>query len=224
MAVRGRRPGLVFAVSVLVLAVMGGVAVARNGFVQDDEATPRSDPQDLFVIGDSVTYIAAGSLQERFEGSRIQFVTRPGFTTADLLPLVRSAMATDDGPAASRGRVAVLVGYNDVRVRKLDTDALPAMVRETSRFRCAVWLTVPARPAGKPSRAEMVPSPLVDRWNERLAKETARYPNVHLAADWHDAVTSAPVGTLLEADGVHPNRAGQRRLADAYRAAIDRNC
>lgn len=220
MASWSRRPGLVFAISVLVLAVVGGVLVARNGFVDSGS----DDDEDLFIVGDSVTYIAAGAIQQRFDRSHVQFVARPGYTTADLLPLVRTAMAADTGPAAARRRVAVLVGYNDVRVRKLDTDALPALVRATSRFRCAVWLTVPARPGGKPSRAEMVPSRLVDQWNRRLAQEVARYPNLHLAHDWQDAVTTAPAGSLLEADGVHPNRSGQRRLADAYRAAVDRSC
>ena len=116
------------------------------------------------------------------------------------------------------------MGYNDVRVRDLSSDALPALVEETSRFRCAVWLTLPARPGGEVATNDFVPSKLVDRWNRRLEAEVGRYPNVHLATDWADAVTAAPASKLLRADGVHPIAAGQLVLADAYATALARSC
>ena len=211
--------------------VLCALAIGCAVLVRSDG--PEGSGLDLFVVGDSVTFLAAGEIQAEYAGDRTQFVAKPGFTSKDLLPLVRQAMAGGTGsgsggrrdtPATTRDRVVALVGYNDVRVRDLDGAALPALVEETSRFRCAVWLSLPARPGGKVARNEFVPSRLVDQFNRRLAEEVDKYPNVHLADDWKSAVEGAPTSELLRPDHVHPNDAGQQRLAAAYKAATDRYC
>lgn len=214
-----RAPRVWVLVAAAVAVVVGGVVLAGGG---DDDATPVGP--EVVLVGDSVTYSSAGAINERFAPVTPQFVARPGYTTADLLPLVRKALAASDTPAARRQRVGVLVGYNDIRLRRLDTSALPALVRETSRFRCAVWLTLPARPGGEVSTGDFVPSKLVDRWNQRLADEIRRYPNVHLDRRWAEAVTAAPASELLRADGVHPVAAGQDALALAYDDALRDAC
>ena len=120
--------------------------------------------------------------------------------------------------------MAVLVGYNNARLDELDARRSRRCAEATGRFDCGVWLTLPARPGGEESTYPDISSDELDRWNDRLAAVVGEHPNLHLADDWADAVDEAPAGSLLKPDGLHPNAAGQRRLADAYRSALDRLC
>ena len=133
-------------------------------------------------------------------------------------------MATSGDTAHARERVAVLVGYNDVRVREVDTPSLRKMVDITSEFECGVWLTLPSRPGGDEASNPMASSPLVDEWNLRMQAEVKRHDNLHVSDAWAQAVNSAPKGKLLNDDGVHPNTAGRKLLAGVYKDAIDEDC
>jgi hypothetical protein len=141
-----------------------------------------------------------------------------------LLPDVLEAMGSPGDPAHARQRVAVLVGYNDVRLKEVDTPTLQTMMKATSKFQCGVWLTLPSRPGGDVDANVFASGKLVDEWNLRLTAEIGKYENLHLSEAWAQAVNNAPTGKLLKADGVHPNAAGRVLLAQIYRDAIDQHC
>ncbi|WP_421121503.1 SGNH/GDSL hydrolase family protein [Aquihabitans daechungensis] len=203
-------------IALVVVVVLGTFAAFR--------VLPDGPPPEQFVIGDSVTFLSAGAIDDHFDRNHLQLVARPGLTSTALLPLVEDAMGTSGDPAHARERVAVLVGYNDVRVREVDTPSLRAMVDLTSEFECGVWLTLPSRPGGDDATNPMASSKLVDEWNLRMQAEVERHDNLHLTDAWSQAVNNAPKGKLLNDDGVHPNAAGRALLAGVYRDAIDKFC
>ena len=216
MADRSGSQGCLLPIGLVMLVVLGTLLALW--------VLPDGPPPEQFVIGDSVTYLSAGSIQQRFDRNHLEFVAKPGFTSTALVPLVEDAMGTSGDPAHARERVAALVGYNDVRVREVDTPSLRKLVDLTSEFQCGVWLTLPARPGGVDATNPMASSNLVDEWNLRLRAEVARHDNLHLSDAWSQAIDNAPKGKLLREDGVHPNEAGQALLAGIYRDAIDQNC
>lgn len=201
----------------LVMVVVLGTLVALR-------VLPDGPPPEQFVIGDSVTYLSAGSIQQRFDHNHLEFVAKPGFTSTALLPLVEDAMGSSGDPAWARERVAALVGYNDVRVRDVATPSMRELVDLTSEFECGVWLTLPSRPGGEDATNPMASSALVDEWNLRLLAEVERHDNLHVSNAWAEAVNAAPKGKVLQDDGVHPNAAGQALLADVLRKATDQYC
>ena len=209
-----RRGWLVAAGVVAVLAVAGVVAW---------RVLPGPQTYDVVVIGDSVSFVSGGSIETRFVDQDIKFVTKPGYTSGDLLPLVYETMDQLELPTRGEDQVVVLVGYNDVRLGLAGGDAVEELMEITSEFDCAVWLTLPALPGGEPSTFEGIDPEAIDIWNARLAELADEHETVHLASDWADVVTRAPAEELLE-DGLHPNVAGQRRLADAMHSAVERSC
>ncbi|HWJ63797.1 MAG TPA: SGNH/GDSL hydrolase family protein [Acidimicrobiales bacterium] len=185
---------------------------------------PDGPEPELFIIGDSVTQMSESAIEDQFEHTPLEFVAFPGYSSTMLLPDVVDAMGAPGDPAHSRQRVAVLVGYNDVRLREVDTPSMKEMVDLTAEFDCGVWLTLPSRPGGEDNENAMALSPLVDEWNLRLQAEVERHENLHLSDAWARAVTLAPKGDVLRKDGVHPNAAGRRLLARIYRDALDEYC
>ena len=187
------------------------------------QVLPGPQTYDLVVIGDSVSFVSAGSIETRFVDEDIKFVTKPGYTSGDLLPLVYETMDQLDLPTRGEDEVVVLVGYNDVRLGVDGNDSVEELMDVTSQFDCAVWLTLPARPGGEPSTFDNIDPDAIDLWNARLEDLAAEHETVHVSSDWADVVTRASAAELLE-DGLHPNVAGQRRLADAMHAAVERSC
>lgn len=202
---------------ILVVVVVLGTLVAFK-------ALPDGPQPDLFIIGDSVTYLSEQEIQDRFDATPLEFVAIPGYSSGMLLPDVLRAMGSPGDPAHARQRVAVLVGYNDVRLREVDPPSLRTMMELTSKFQCGVWLTVPSRPGGQDNANEMADSSYVDQWNLHLLDEIKHYDNLHVSEAWAQAVNNAPLGKLLKKDGVHPNAAGRKLLAEIYHDAIDENC
>ncbi|MCB0970145.1 MAG: SGNH/GDSL hydrolase family protein [Acidimicrobiales bacterium] len=215
----GRPPGRgrpwIVAMGILALLGVAGVVAWR--------ALPGPQTYDLVVIGDSVSFVSAGSIETRFVDQDIKFVTKPGYTSGDLLPLVYETMDQLDLPTRGEDEVVVLVGYNDVRLGVDGNDSVEELMDVTSQFDCAVWLTLPARPGGEPSTFDNIDPDAIDLWNARLEDLAAEHETVHVSSDWADVVTRASAAELLE-DGLHPNVAGQRRLADAMHAAVERSC
>lgn len=188
---------------------------------RDDGGT---DDLQLLIVGDSVSYLSAGFIDQVFDPDRTQFVTKPGFTSADLLPLMRDAMAMDDVPAAERDAVIVVVGYNDVRLDEVGQNELAAIAEEASSFRCGVFLTLPARPGGEESTNPKISAEEIDDWNRLVVDTIEPYDNLHVARDWEAVVEDRPASDLLQEDGLHPNDDGRRILAEAYRNSLGRNC
>jgi lysophospholipase L1-like esterase len=137
--------------------------------------------------------------------------------------VLQGAIDEGDPVVAARDVIVVLVGYNDLLLDTPDTEALDDLVEASSRWRCAVWMELPERPGGQPSVNPKVSPEAVAAWNDRLATAIEPHEDVHLVGDWRDVVARNSAADLLS-DGVHPTEAGQRRLADAYRAAIERHC
>lgn len=185
---------------------------------------PDGPEPDLFIIGDSVTYLSEDEIQDQFRTSPLEFVAIPGFSSEMLLPDVLKAMGSEGDPAHARQRVAALVGYNDVRLRDVDSDSMHTMVKITSKFQCGVWLALPSRPGGEDNANAMAESKFVDQFNLHLQAQIEKYDNLHLSQAWAQAVNNAPLGKYLKKDGVHPNAAGRRLLAQVYRDAINENC
>lgn len=205
-----------FVGSVAVVILLIGLGL--SWYLRPTERAP-----EVLVVGDSVSYLTAPAIQLRFGADNVQFIAKPGYTSGDLLPLVTDRIDALVAAGQPLRRVAVLVGYNDVRYGEEAGPALPLLMKESARFRCAVWLTVPARPGGKASTFGGMDPAGVELWNQRIRDEAAKYPNVKVDEGWKQVVERAPAVELLE-DGVHPNVAGQRRLADAYWNAVDRRC
>ncbi|MCU1357295.1 MAG: hypothetical protein JWM89_2713 [Acidimicrobiales bacterium] len=214
-------PSLVLAIVVVVI-----VAVAAGGLEAWRSARPTrpATGRGTLIVGDSVTFLAAGQLNRRL-GSTYDIIAEPGYRSDELLPLLREEMARPTGAAARRNRIALLVGYNDVLQGVAeDSKALPVMIQASSRFRCAVWLALPSRPGGRAAGNRKFVAAQADAWNRQLVTEAGKYPNVHVANDWSDAVDGPGGQALLELDGVHPVVAGQARLAAAYERALARDC
>lgn len=203
---------------------LGLIMVVVVGTLIGLKVLPDGPDPELFIIGDSVTNMSETEIQSRFEHTPLEFVAFPGYSSTMLLPDVQDAMGSPGDPAHARQRVAVLVGYNDVRLREVDTPSLRKMVDITAEFDCGVWLTLPARPGGVDNPNIMAQSNLVDEWNLRVQAEVQRHDNLHLSDAWAKVVTAAPKGKLLKADGVHPNAAGRKVLADIYRQTLDQYC
>lgn len=200
------------------------VAVVVVGTFVFWKILPDGPEPELFIIGDSVTQMSEDEIQDEFVHTPLEFVAFPGYSSTMLLPDVVDAMGAPGDPAHARQRVGVLVGYNDVRLREVDTPSLKKMVDLTAEFECGVWLTLPARPGGVDNENEFALSPLVDEWNLRVQAEVERHENLHLSDAWAKAVTNAPKGDVLRKDGVHPNAAGRVLLAQIYRDALDEYC
>lgn len=209
----GRRRWMVTVAVVAVLAVVAVIMFRGDG--DGDPATRRP----ILIVGDSVTALTAEDLNALYGEPNIQILARWGYRTDQLLPLVRDA----EGRPAGR-RIALLVGYNDVFERTVDTAPVADMMDESSRFRCAVWMTLPARTGGSEDPKPPFDADLVRRWNERLTSEAARHSNVHVVRDWERLVDDDTGTRLIEARGVHPEPPGQLELAAIYRTALDREC
>ncbi|MGN6693156.1 MAG: hypothetical protein ACTHN0_03185 [Aquihabitans sp.] len=200
------------------------IAVVVVGTLIGLKVLPDGPEPDVFIIGDSVTNMSEDAISDQFVHTPVEFVAYPGYSSTMLLPDVLDSMGSPGDPAHARQRVAVLVGYNDVRLREVDTPSLRKMMDLTAEFDCGVWLTLPSRPGGKDNDNLMADSGFVDLWNVRLHDEVERHENLHLSDAWAQAVNNAPVGSILRKDNVHPNAAGRLLLARIYREALDQNC
>ena len=175
--------------------------------------TPVAD--GVVFVGDSVTYLSLQDLNADLGPKHPAYIAWPGFRSGDLLPLLAKEIDRRKAAGEPLRQAALLVGYNDVGRDDVESPALEKVMALAGRFDCAVWLTLPPIPLRETD---------VERWNARAVVAAASHPNVHLIDAWRQAVMSAPAQSLLEADGVHPNPAGARRLTQIYQNAIGESC
>jgi lysophospholipase L1-like esterase len=181
---------------------------------------PRT-PDHVLVVGDSVTFMSFEALGREFgPDTDLEALARPGFRSTELLPLALEAMDRRDASGETLDRAIFLVGYNDIWQDETDHEDLEALVAESARHECAIWLTVPTSPGGEPptTRAGNRQLPEFDpgvarAWNERLADLVAEHDSLHLVTEWQTTIDEAPPSRYLDRDGIHPNDAGQERLA-----------
>jgi lysophospholipase L1-like esterase len=191
----------------VVLAVVVGVLVV---VVNEDD-----DVVHVAAVGDSVTYLSAGLLQEEFSwAGRFDVQARPGFRTDQLLPVAEELLAGHPDV------LVLLTGYNDV-LQEADPEAgLRRMVEAASEAPCAVWMLVPIKGDYDPARMEA--------YNARLEELTRPVSTIHLSAAWRDEVDATdgpdPRPELVSTDRVHPTDAGSRALARAMEAAVRSEC
>lgn len=210
-----RGPGRLAVVAIVVLVVLLlGVLVVRQ---------LRAREPDTLVVGDSVTFLSASPIQAALGTSRVKLVALPGYRSLDILhPAEKAADGT-----LQKKRAVFLVGYNDVMRHTVDSKALPSMLDLADSFPCAVWLTLPARPSGAPAAEPRYDPGDADAWNARVVTLAKARPHVHVSEAWSDAVDDAgraEADTLVQPDGVHPNAAGQQRLAQVMKAELDAAC
>jgi lysophospholipase L1-like esterase len=171
--------------------------------------------QGVVFVGDSVTYISLDDLNRDVGAKHPAYLTRVGYRSTDLLPLLQLEVARKEQAGEPLSQIALLVGYNDVLKDDVESPALPEMMNLAAKFHCAVWLTLPDVPLHKQETS---------RWNDRVRAAAKGHRNVHVLETWRKAVDSAPAGTLLVSDGVHPNAAGAARLTSVYLDTIGKFC
>jgi lysophospholipase L1-like esterase len=143
----------------------------------------------------------------------------PGERARDSATLARFQQAL----STHRPDVVLLMhGYNDIvdpTVLSATVSAIDAMMAEARNRRIGrvvVLNLAPPRPGGNNSR----PPSTVDAFNERLqravAGEGALYVDIFSAL-------STSVSTYIGVDGLHPNEAGYRKIAETVQAAIQAN-
>ena len=190
---------------------------------------PRT-PDHVLVVGDSVTFMSFEALRREFgPDTDLEAVARPGYRSTDLLPLTAEAIDRRAGAGRPLDRAIFLVGYNDVWRNQTDYEGLEALVEASARHECAVWLTLPTTPGGRPPTTDAVDLPefdpdLAEAWNERLADLVDQYGSLHLVTDWQTAIDDAPADRYLGDDGIHPNRTGQERLAEIMHDSLLSAC
>lgn len=209
--------GALVLVIVLVLALAGGALWWK--------LRPEGVQPGVVFVGDSVTYLSIGQINQALgPDAHPVYLARIGWRSTDLLPLLQQEVQKRHGDGQQLRQIALLVGYNDVLQGNVESAALDKMVSLAGQFSCAVWLTLPPRPAGRAAGNPKFRTDLAERWNERLAAAVHAHANIHLDTSWQKAVDSSAPGSLLVADGVHPNPAGQRTLAQVYAHALRHDC
>lgn len=204
--------------------VVGLVALAVVGLIAY-LVWPRT-PEYVLVVGDSVTFMSFEDLKGEFgSDTKLDPVARPGYRSSNLLPFVEEAVAARERSGKALERAVLLVGYNDVWKEEVGQNRLAELVDLSARFECAVWLTLPVRPAGEPPAVGDFDPELGDEWNELMADLVGEHDNLHLVADWADAIEGADsADEYLDDDGIHPNDAGQKLLAETMHDAVISSC
>lgn len=203
--------------------VLGGTALAVVALVAY-LMWPRT-PDHVLIVGDSVSDQSWEQLEAAFgSDTSLQSVTRSGFTTGQLVPPTVEAIAEREQAGHELERAIFLVGYNDVWLTGPDYEALGRMVEASSRYECAIWLTLPVRPGGEPPGIGDFDPAVGDQWNRRVTELVAEHDNLHLVTEWADKVEAAEPDTYLIPDGIHPNDAGKELLAQVMHDNLRSSC
>lgn len=211
--------------SVVAAAVVGVVVAVLAGAVWWRVGRSSSSVEHVVVIGDSVTYASSPAIFERFDGrADVSITSRPFYRSIDLVEPFEEAIAARDEAGEGLDRAIVLAGYNDVIRDDRDPAGLPKLLDQAQRFDCAVWLTLPTRPGGRPSGRADFPTGEATDWNERVRREAVSRPHVRVSDEWQRTVEAPGGERLLQDDGVHPVRAGHLALAASMSRALADEC
>ena len=205
------------------LWIIAGVAVVVLG-VAAWLLWPRTPPDHVLIVGDSVSFMSLPDAVKAFDGTSVEGITRPGYRTTDLLPLVKMAIDDREQSGKELDQAIFLVGYNDVWRSNPRIQDLETLVDQSARYRCAIWLTLPARPGGKPPATTDFDPAGADTFNQRLAKLVCAHRLLLLVTDWAQAVDAAPADRYLIGDGIHPNQEGMKLLAQIMHYRLAEEC
>jgi len=185
---------------------------------------PRT-PDHVLLVGDSVSYVSYTEITEAFGPDvKVEPITRPGYTSSQLLPLTVKAIDDREKSGEPLDRAIVLVGYNDAWTGNVQTQDLNTMVDEIARYQCSIWLTIPARPSGQhPGAGDFDPAH-GEAWNDRVRTLVNEKKNIHLVDEWEKTVNDSEPGQYLIPDGIHPNDAGKAKLAEIMHDNLESAC
>ncbi len=167
------------------------------------------------IVGDSVTYLAADALVERFEWTDNLIVRGyPGYRTDQVLHHAETIAAQSEPPI-----MVAMTGYNDL-TQEVDTGpAVQQMMDLLGSVECGVWVLIPTKGAIEADR--------VEAFNDR-AEELADDAGVHVATGWRDAADDTdgpePDPELVSSDGIHQTDAGSEVIADVMAEAAEDHC
>jgi lysophospholipase L1-like esterase len=221
---RGAVPPALAAVGAVVVMALVAIGVWARRDV-DTATGERSDQPSLVMVGDSVTFLSIGAIEDALaDGHRLDIRAYPGQRSNELVLVVLQEVTQRAEAGEPLDLLTLLVGYNDVLRHSEQPGEVAEMVALAARARCAVALTVPAPPdwADQDDLASVQAE--FAAYNERLVAEVERHDSVHLWTGWQEAVEASERGELVDTDGVHPVEAGQGRLAEEYAAALAEHC
>ena len=197
-----------------------GTLVAGCGGSDDASSAVRTPPSTRYrglagglrvaIAGDSITALSrdriVGALTDRY---RVRVDAYSGRTIAEVSPaIVRQVRTRPDVEVVN-------LGTNDLdRENPHWRPDLDRMLRLVAGVPCVVAVTI------YDGRHLPVDANIGTKINARLTAAAAK-GSVHLV-DWNAAVHRDP--GLIVADGIHPDRGGQRWIARSIREAIDSDC
>lgn len=196
--------------------------------IQSSEFRGLSSGPKVGVAGDSITYVAAGSIESALTSRyRVWLSGQPGFRIAQVQPAIKQQIA------AGANAMVVNLGTNDVgnRTGTWLTD-YNAMVASLLPVACVQLVTINEAVSNYYATLnnDLNGNGLVDsneivtvgtEINKAIRATVAANANFHLI-DWNALV--APNSLVYTTDGIHPNAAGQAWLGSATRKALDTTC
>jgi lysophospholipase L1-like esterase len=197
----------------LALAVVVVVALAAVGRVQS---------RPLVVLaGDSITEYGAGALAGAIDGTfgigghDVLVVARSGATAGEMEPEV--VAAADQAPQ----QVIINLGTNDAVRTATVSEGLAAVERIAAAFPAASCIHLVTLSESMVTFEDTVGPPLRSaELNRGLIDLAAR--NGYGLIRWDQIVADGVAGGApLTLDSIHPDGAGEARLADAYRDAVE---
>jgi hypothetical protein len=161
-----------------------------------------SSPQDVAVVGDSITVLVEDRLQRTDQRWDIEATV--GATAQQMRPAAAQLASTEQDQAV------VNLGTNDALLgvpTSTTTEHLQAIVGGFADAECVHLVTIstslPASGVAAGSAAQ--------RLNEWMRSGAEGDERIHLV-DWDAEVARS--GDLLRPDGIHPNERGRARLVD----------
>lgn len=158
----------------------------------DADADAAADGEDVLVVGDSISVGSTPFIESAIPGVRVDAqVSRPFDTGAGILLDQKDTLPST---------VVLQLGTNG-GIEKAELTQLVDQLREA-----------------KPDVRLLAVNVWADRpWTEATNEALASTAGLQIV-DWNAAVTAD--ATLLEADGIHPSRAGQEKLAGLISQAV----